>query len=124
MSGNREGRGLALPHLKDMQLTGLKIENDGLRPVARCQALRTLSVSNTFDTEDYAFLAAKMPNTTCRHFSATVRVQGGSIRAGIDTMVVGRRKPFLNSREDAERIKKYEAAFAKLKDKHAPDKAG
>lgn len=114
----------ALPHLTEMQLTGLKIENGGLRPVARCQALKTLSVSNTFDTEDYAFLAAKMPNTTCRHFSATVRVQGDAIGAGIDTMVVGRRKPFLNSQEDAERIRKYEAAFAKLKEKHAPDKAG
>lgn len=114
----------ALPHLKEMQLTGLKIENDGLRPVARCQVLKTLSVSNTFDTEDYAFLAAKMPNTTCSHFSATVRVQGSAIGAGIDTMVVGRRKPFLNSQEDAERIRRYEAAFAKLKDKHDPEKTG
>lgn len=114
----------ALPNLCEMQLTGLKIERDGLRPVARCIALRMLSVSNTFDTEDYAFLAAKMPNTTCSHFSATVRVQGSAIGAGIDTMVVGRRKPFLNSQEDAERIRRYEAAFAKLKEKHDPEKAG
>ena len=109
-----------LPRLNEMQLTGLKVETGGLRPVSRCQALNTLSVSNTFDTEDYAFLAANMPKTACRHFSATVPVQGDSIGSGIDTMVVGRRKPFLNSKKDAERIRKYEAAFAKLKAKHAP----
>jgi len=112
----------ALPSLNELQVTGLKVEKDGLRPVARCKALQKLSVSNTFDTEDYAFLAANLPNTTCRHFGATVQVQGDAIGTGIDTMVVGRRKPFLNSQKDAERIKKYEAAFKKLKAKHAPSK--
>lgn len=112
----------ALPSLNEMRLTGLRVEREGLRPVARCKALRTLSVSNTFDTEDYAFLAANMPNTTCRHFGATVKVKGDAIGPGIDTMIVGRKKPFLSSQKDAERIKRYEVAFAKLKAKHAQSK--
>jgi hypothetical protein len=51
-----------------------------------------------------------------------VKVQGDAIGPGIDTRVVGRRKPFLSSRKDAERIKKYEAEFEKLKAKHALSK--
>lgn len=109
----------ALPRLEELRLTNLKVEDDGLRPIAKCRGLKRLSVANTFDTEDYAFLAARMPNTACRHFNATVQIQGDAIKRGIDTMVVGRRKPFLNSREDAVRIEMYEAAFAKLKAKHS-----
>ncbi|KAB0564623.1 leucine-rich repeat domain-containing protein [Brucella pituitosa] len=110
---------VALTRLEELRLTNLKVEEDGLRPIAKCRGLKRLSVANTFDTEDYAFLAAKMPNTVCRHFNATVQVQGDAIKRGIDTMVVGRRKPFLSSREDAGRIAVYEAAFAKLKAKHS-----
>jgi len=109
----------ALNRLEELRLTNLKVEEDGLRPVAKCRGLKRLSVANTFDTEDYAYLAARMPNTVCRHFNATVRVQGDAIKRGSDTMVVGRRKPFLNSREDAGRIAMYEAAFAKLKANHS-----
>lgn len=107
-----------LYQLEELRLTNLRVEKDGLRPIAKCNSLKRLDVANSFDTEDYAFLAAKMPNTVCDYFSATVPIRL-FVKPEIDTMVIGRRKPFLNSQQDADRIAAYEAAFAKLKAKHS-----
>jgi len=107
-----------LKALEELRLKNLKVVNGGLQPLAACSSLKRLSVANTFPTEDYAFLAAKLPKVSCRHFAATVPVDGNAIGEGIDTMVVGKRKPFLSSSKDADRIHKYETQFEKLKAKY------
>ena len=104
----------ALTQLEELRLQGLDVQSGGLRPLAKCPQLKRLVVSNTFATEDFAYLAAMLPNTECRYFRATVPVDGGAIGDGIDTMVVGKRKPFLNSKTDSQRLRQYHDKFAEL----------
>lgn len=101
--------------LRDLCLTNIRVDDNSLKPLATCQALETLSVQYRFPTEDYAFLAAKLPNTKCDSFAATVPVNRKLLGGGIDTLVVGKRKPFLDSNKDAARITKYEIEFERMK---------
>jgi hypothetical protein len=72
-------------------------------------------ISNTFDTEDYAYHAAKLPNMFCKHFQAAIPVDGGAIGEGVDTMIVGKRKPLLNSQKDVQLLEQFRYEFAALK---------
>jgi hypothetical protein len=101
-----------LPHLQELVLTNLKVLDGGLRPLSRLTSLRVLELSNQFETEDYAYLSVALPNTACRHFAPYVTLNTKGMDA--DTMVVGRRKPFLNATRDAERLAKYVADFERL----------
>jgi hypothetical protein len=107
-----------LPKLEELTLTNLSVESGGLRPLARCRALKTLHLSNQFDTEDYAYLSVALPNVECQAFQPWMRVQHAG---GADTMITGRRKPFLNSATDGDRIAAYEAAFRKLQTRFAAE---
>lgn len=109
----------ALHRLKELCLTNLSVTEGGLRPLAACTALKRLVLSNGFETADYAFLAARLPDATCTHFAATVPVDALYSGEGIDTMVTGRRKPFLSTQRDRDRIKAFEARFDALKQRFA-----
>jgi hypothetical protein len=100
-----------LQHLTHLELLNLRVRRGGLRPLASCRHLRRLELSNQFPTEDYAFLSVALPRTQCPMFSAWVR----ATLTEEDVMIVGRRKPFLKSRIDREKIRHYERAFAKLR---------
>ena len=106
-----------LPLLEELWLTNMRVDEGGLRPLAGCPSLRRLQVSNRFETADYAYLAAKRPDIECDHFAPWIAVGV----AGADRMVVGRRKPFLDSRKDGERITRYEQEFERLKQEFADD---
>ena len=98
--------------LEELRLMNLKVEAGGLRPLSACKALRSLMVSNQFPTEDYAFLSARMPEVECSMFAPFVPLK--SPIEGKDVMVVGRRKPLLNSSLDAERLARFEKRFRDL----------
>jgi hypothetical protein len=101
----------ALPKLEELALTNLRVESRGLRPLAQCRCLKTLVVSNQFETEDYAYLSVALPQVQCGSFAPWVRVEHPN---GADTMITGRKKPFLNSKTEASRIASYEEAFRRL----------
>jgi hypothetical protein len=101
-----------LPLLEELVLTNIKVHDGGLRPLAACRHLRGMELSNQFETTDYAYLSVALPETTCRHFAPFVRLDAGGLNA--DVMVVGRRKPFLDSQRDAARLAKYVAEFERL----------
>jgi len=108
-----------LPMLKELRLLNLKIEAAGLTPLASCASLQKLDISNQFPTEEYAFLSVHLPNAACPLFSPWVE-QGVSDK---DIMIVGSRKPFLNSSTDRARIEEYEHSFAELQKQFASNKA-
>jgi hypothetical protein len=110
----------SLPTLEELTLTNLRVDAGGLRPLAGCKSLKTLTLSNQFDTEDYAYLSVALPDVQCASFQPWVRA---SLTNGLDTMITGRRKPFLNSATDAPRIAAYEDAFRKLQAQFASDPA-
>jgi hypothetical protein len=103
-----------LPALRELRLTSLQTDRDGLRPLAQCDALQELHLPNNFDTADYAFLRAKCPDLRSNALCAVQYLDHASF--GKDCMVTGRRKPFLNTKTDGARIAKYEAAFDALID--------
>lgn len=102
-----------LQKLEELMLTNLRIDTGGLRPIAKCSRLKHLTVSNQFPTADYAYLSARLPEVDCDMLTPWVRL--GQALEGKDIMVVGRRKPFLSSVEDRDRIEKYERQFEKLR---------
>ena len=102
----------SLNALEELVLTNIRVLHNGLRPLARCRRLRALELSNQFDTADYAFLSVAIPGAACRHFAPYVPLGIEGMKA--DVMVVGRRKPFLDSNRDADRLARYVAAFEQL----------
>lgn len=121
----------ALKRLEELVIEGVKVVDGGIAPIAACTTLKRLSLSNSFPVEDIAYLAAMLPNTSCSLFRGSVpldqSIRGhptGSAQSGWDRMIVGRRKPFLNSEKDATRIQRYEEAFEALKQSHLQTKNG
>ncbi|MBN1566724.1 MAG: leucine-rich repeat domain-containing protein [Acidobacteria bacterium] len=108
-----------LPALEDLVLLNLKVLEGGLKPLAGCRHLRRLTLSNQFKTEDYAFLSAALPDVECAMFAPYLTLNQAI--NGKDIMIVGSRKPFLNSRDDSDKIKMYEEAFNRLKAGFASD---
>lgn len=102
-----------LQELVELHLTNVSLERDGLRPLAGCRSLERLVVSNQFATEDYAFLAARLPETECDMFAPFTRL--GVPLNGKDVLITGRGKPFLNSKKDAERIDQYVKSFEAMR---------
>ena len=102
-----------LDRLERLIMTCLKVADpEGLRPLAGCTGLSYLHVPYNFPVEHYPYLMAHLPETDCAAFAPYVKVL--SPYKGKDIMVVGKRRPFLNSTKDAARIRKYVEAFEAL----------
>jgi len=101
-----------MPSLQELWLLNVKVLEEGLRPLARSVSLQDLRVSNQFATEDYAYLAAKMPYLRCDKCVPYVPCE--DYGSGKDVMVTGRRKPFLNSQTDADKMARYVQKFEKM----------
>jgi len=101
-----------LPKLQELRLVALKLGNDTLRPLERCMALTDLWLPNTFDVSEYAYLAAKRPDlrsNALRPYEVLEHRVNGK-----DVMVTGKRRPFLNSKTDSDKIAKYQVQFEAL----------
>jgi len=107
----------SLPELRSLILLNLKLDSGGLRPLAACKKLKQLTLSNQFPTEDYAYLSVFLPDTQCDMFAPYVPIP--TPIEGNDVMVVGRRKPLLNSKADKHRLDKYTMAFKELQTQFA-----
>ncbi len=113
-----------LEKLEHLILTNLKVEKDGLLPIASLKNLKRLRISNQFKTSDYAFLSVKLPTVECDNLCPYTRLWPRSqISGGRDVMVTGSRKPFLNSKKDAVRLQKYVDQFEVMQKKFKADMA-
>lgn len=109
-----------LKKLKHLGLTNLKIEDDSLQPIGQLKNLESLEITNQFETKEYAWLATRLPNTKCKMFNPTTSCKIVSDNELVwDTMVTGRRKPFLLSHKDQAKIDKYILNFERLKNELA-----
>ncbi len=98
--------------LEELRMTNLAVQSGGLRPLSALTALKSLTLTNQFETSDYAYLSVHLPRAECARF-APYETMSHNI-GGKNIMVTGKRKPFLNSRDpkDAARLQKYVAAWA------------
>ena len=105
-----------LNQLEYLGLSNVRILDDSLEPISKLNNLKELGISNQFPTEEYAKLSVMLPNTKCEKFNAFAPL--GSPIGGKNVMVVGKRKPLLNNREDVIKLKKYEEQFKILQNKY------
>lgn len=103
-----------LHRLVYLDLSHIKVLDDSLWPISKLRGLKELVISNQFPTEEFAKLSVVLPDTKCDKFSAFVRLP--PLVDGSDIMVIGKRKPFLNSKKESAKMKKYEDRFQALQE--------
>lgn len=110
-----------LLQLEYLRLTNIKVADESLEPISDLINLKILELSNQFPTKEYANLAVKLTKTECSMFKAyhKVGIKDENGNLVYDRMIIGKRKPFLLSTKDQNRIEKYEKEFEKLKNNYA-----
>jgi hypothetical protein len=98
-----------------------------IQPLAALQGLRSLDFPpNQFTTRQVAWLRAHLPESVRgRALGPTIAFDEGFEYNGKnrDVLLVGKRKPFLNSTLDARRIERHVSEFRKMVDEftHGPE---
>ena len=102
-----------ITEFKKLTLMNLKVKDDSLEPLIQLKNLRELSLSNQFKVEEYAKLSVALPYTKCEFFRPYVYMNDAI--EGKNIMVIGRRRPILNSKTDMVKMQKYEEQFKSYK---------
>ena len=108
----------ALPGLKALSLSAKRIEDGRVEPLGGLDQLQSLSFpAKQFTMQQVAWLRARLPESLVsealepyRRLRTPVTLNGKER----DVLLVGRRKPFLSSVVDAERIRRHVAEFDRL----------
>jgi Leucine-rich repeat (LRR) protein len=106
-----------IKHLQNLKILGLstiKLKDESLEPISHIKGLLDLKLSNQFPTEEFARLSVTLPQTKCDYFQPYVKLDDPI--DGKDIMVIGKRKPFLNSSTDIKKLQKYEEKFRELQE--------
>ena len=104
-----------LGQLRDLNFSAKRILDGRIQPLASLTKLETLSFpTNLFTTEQCAWLRARLPNSATGRVLEPLMKLDKPLVSGKDTLVIGKRKPWLNSATDRERIAGYEARFWQL----------
>lgn len=98
-----------LNNLKFLGLSNIRVKDESLEPISELIKLQELEISNQFPTEEYARLSVSLKNTKCNCFEPYIFLSNPIDDK--DVMVVGKRKPFLNSKVDVKKLQKYEQQF-------------
>lgn len=99
----------SLIRLKKLSLSNIRVFKESLIPISTLINLEELELPNQFPTKDYAMLSMKLKNTQCDYFAPYVKLEQEI--DGKDIMVIGKRKPFLNSKLDEIKLNKYIEEF-------------
>ncbi|WP_145450334.1 hypothetical protein [Gimesia panareensis] len=107
-------------HLRKLSFSAKKIIDFRISPLAEIEHLETLWFpTNLFPTEKVAWLTARIGKKVKSEILAPYKKFTDPISSGekqIDTFIVGKRKPSLDSRLDAKKIEKYVRKFNELTD--------
>ncbi len=111
--------------LKVLEFTAKKIEDNDITPLAEISNLEKLDFpTNLFTTEQVAWLTANIKNVDSSVLGPYKKLKSplkfGSKNA--DVLVIGKRKPFLDSNLDKDRLQKYMQAFEGLVEKYRQEK--
>lgn len=109
---------LAGSGLERLSFTGKAIADNDLSFLAEMPRLKVFDFpTNMFPTERVAWIAGNFPNL--RGYALRPTVEVTSSGGAPETLIVGKRKPFLKGPGNEKRIEKYERAFEELKRKYA-----
>ncbi|MFJ7753439.1 leucine-rich repeat domain-containing protein [Peribacillus muralis] len=104
-----------MTRLNSLSLLNIRVRDESLEPLTQIKSLSNLTLSNQFPTEEYAKLSIALADTKCDYFQPYV-VLDDTID-GKDIMVIGKRKPFLNSVADKKKLEKYTSQFKAFQEK-------
>jgi len=118
----------ALGGLRSLSFNAKRIEDGRIEPVGELTGLEKLDFpTNMFTTRQLAWLRARLPDSVKSRSLAPVDLlndpfedERGHIK---DVLLIGKRKPFLNSVTDAARIKKHVDEFWQMVDEFRHDPA-
>ena len=103
---------------------GTKVADGRVTPISKMPNLNKLFLpANLFTTEQYAWLHARLRDSVnCAEFSPVRKIEEGQAAKGkngksLDTIVIGKRKPFLDSKIDANRLDGYIEKYNELLNK-------
>ncbi|MHA7274792.1 hypothetical protein ACX80Z_15345 [Arthrobacter sp. TMT4-20] len=108
----------ALAGLRSLQLYPKRIDDGRVQPLGSLTGLEKLSIpTNLFTTEQIAWLKARLPDKVESEALAALNILKRPFeREGksLDVLLVGKRKPFLNSELDAARISRHVNKFDQM----------
>jgi len=102
-----------LVSLRWLVLRNITAMDQSLAPLYPLHTLEHLELPNLFPTREYIKLSLALPHVDCAMFSPYVTLP--QPLDDKDIMVVGRRKPFLNSQKDKARLEAYCLKFEALR---------
>ncbi len=108
---------VSLRSLERLELRGIRVREQGLRPLENMTWLQTLVVNNHFEIEEFARLAAALPKAQgfCLQPSAPSGIQCERCQAE-KVMLIGRTRPqFACPQCQTKHVTKHIAAFSKFK---------
>ncbi|AEB76385.1 hypothetical protein [Clostridium botulinum] len=111
--------------LKNLIFSAKKINDSDIKPLATiCNLVRLEFPPNLFTTEQVAWLTANTKNVNSSVLSPYLKLEHPIDYDEIikDVLVIGKRKPFLNSNQDKKRLDKYENNFYNLVKKYCKEK--
>lgn len=107
-----------LTSLQHLKFSAKRIDDGRIEPLAALQGLRSLSFpSRQFSTAQVAWLRARLPDSLRSESLEPVRHPRSPLtRNGktLDVLLAGKRKPYLNSAQDAARIRKHVDQFEQM----------
>lgn len=116
----------SLRNLRRLSFALKKVDDGRVQPIASLTRLEHLECpTNLFTTEQLAWLRARLPDTESRVLQAVMQLDrplpGAENRPPRDVLVIGKRKPWLNSSADAVRVRRYIKQFDDLVERFRTD---
>jgi len=106
-----------LENLEFLALSSLKVADESLAPLTNLRNLKRLVVANYYPFEEFARLAASLPNTECQWFepyvSTTLTCE--ECKEENRVLLTGKGKSLLCPRCDARRLQKHVETFDRVK---------
>jgi hypothetical protein len=104
--------------LRHLRMSAKRIEDGRVQAIGALQKLQTVDFpANMFTTEQVAWLRARLPDTTTGMFLKPIEVlerKQAAVLGDRDVLVIGKRKPWLNSELDADRIRRFVDDFWRM----------
>ena len=106
---------LLCPNVKSLFFSNAKYPENQLSTLTQMKTLKLLTLNQKHEFRKLAELSVILSNLECQELKAwqTCQSLNGDIK------INGKRKPYLNSKTDKERIRKYEIEFENLKKMYA-----
>jgi len=101
---------LLCPKLESLYFSNAKFEEHELSKLTQLKTLTRLTLNQKYEVQKLAELSVLLPNIECEELKPWQKCESSNG----DIKINGKRRPYLNSKADQKRIRKYEIEFERL----------